>query len=337
MRPADNCEESNFSAEVSNIAECQVPIAELNPSDPPLNLNLIRQSAIGNRQSPTQLRRAFSLVELLVVIGIIVILFSIFVPYVAKVRETDHRAKCAENLRAIKEGLQTYASLNHGLFPSVTYDPAHNPDGYCAFTGAASPDPFARDTQVRPNDVTASLWLLIRANLAQPGLFICPSSNDYLDPTDAADWKHRSNFTGRQHLSYSYASPFGSAPGYKLNEYLPAEFAVMADKNPGINRDGSNVTAPACDAPPFVMAQANSNNHDRAGENVLYADGHVSFQTTPYCGVGKGGLRDNIYTALQSLPVKKNQTPPVQGNGVVGSTLGPAWVQDSYLVPTEQD
>jgi prepilin-type N-terminal cleavage/methylation domain-containing protein/prepilin-type processing-associated H-X9-DG protein len=282
-------------------------------------------------------RRAFSLVELLVVIGIIVILFSIFVPYIAKVREADHRAHCAENLRTIMAGLQSYARSNHGMFPRVIYDPAHDPDGYSAFTGAASPDPFARDTQVRPNDVTASLWLLVRTSLAQPGLFICPSASEYLEPTDPGEWKHRSNFSGRQHLSYSYASPFSSALGYTLNEYLPADFALMADKNPAITRFGSNVTAPPWDAPAFAMAQANSNNHDRAGQNVLYADGHVAFQTTPYCGVGQGGLRDNIYTALQSPPVKKGQNPPVQGNGVVGSTVGPAWDHDSYLVPTGQD
>src|SRR4030081_404358 len=99
--------------------------------------------------------RGFSLVELLVVIGIIVILISIFVPYIAKVRETDHRARCAENLRMLIASLRSYASANKGSFPRVEYDPAHNPDGYVAFTGAATPDPFARNTSVSPNDVTA--------------------------------------------------------------------------------------------------------------------------------------------------------------------------------------
>jgi prepilin-type N-terminal cleavage/methylation domain-containing protein/prepilin-type processing-associated H-X9-DG protein len=291
-----------------------------------------------SRSSQFCRRGGFSLVELLVVIGIIVILFSIFVPYVAKVRENDHRAKCAENLRMINSKLQVYAAANHHFFPRVVYDPAHNPDGYAAFTAPASTDPFAKDSQVRPNDVTASLWLLVRADLVQPAAFICPSTGDTPEPADISEFSRRSNFSGKDHLSYSYASPFSSAPGYVLNDYLPADFALMADKNPGIDpRTGSTVIGPAYNALPFSLALANSDNHGRAGQNVLYADGHVAFQPTPYCGVGNAAERDNIYTALQEHPIPIGQTPPVEGNGVIGHDVGAAWKFDSYLVPTEQD
>lgn len=288
------------------------------------------------RRTPPRIR-GFSLVELLVVIGIAVILLSIFVPYVVTVRETENRARCAENLRTIAAALQSYARNNHGLLPRVIYDPAHHPDGYCAFTGADSLDPFARSSQVKPNDVTASLWLLVRAGLAQPALFVCPSTSQAPGPGEPADWKRRSNFSGQQHLSYSYASPFSSALGYILNDYLPSDFAVMADKNPGKSSGGSDVTAPAYSASPMEMARANSKNHGRGGQNVLYADGHVQFQTTPYCGVGKGLERDNIYTALEPKRLLKGQSPPAELNGVVGRDIGPAWDHDSYLVPTEQD
>jgi prepilin-type N-terminal cleavage/methylation domain-containing protein/prepilin-type processing-associated H-X9-DG protein len=290
-----------------------------------------RMARIGAR------RRGFSLVELLVVIGIVVILLSIFVPYVAKVRETENRARCAENLRTILSGLQNYAHGNHDVLPRVVYDPAHNPEGYCAYTGAASPDPFSADSQVRPNDVTASLWLLVRAGLAQPALFVCPSASQSVDSSSPSEWRKRSNFRGRRYLSYSYASPFSGAPGYTLNDYLPADFALLADMNPGKSAADSDVTWPAYSDPPLELARANSKNHGRAGQNVLYADGHVAFQTTPYCGVGKGLLRDNIYTALQQRPVQKGQNVPTERNGVIGRDTGPAWDRDSYLVPTEQD
>ena len=279
----------------------------------------------------------FSLTELLVVIGILVILISIFVPYVAKARESEHRARCAENLRTIMTGLRNYAAMNHGDFPRVGYEPAHHPQGYAAFSGAAAADPFSPDTMVRANDVTASLWLLVRGGRAKASLFVCPGTFDIPDSAGPGDWKLRSNFSRADHLSYSYACPFSAAPGYKLNDYLPADFALMADRNPGIAPGSSNVMAPAWDDPPGKLAQANSLNHGRAGQNVLYTDGHVSFQPTPYCGVGHEGYRDNIYTALQPTPVIKGQGPPAWANGVVGRDVGPAWERDSYLVPTAQD
>ncbi|HSZ56831.1 MAG TPA: type II secretion system protein [Tepidisphaeraceae bacterium] len=286
---------------------------------------------------PRRQPRGFSLVELLVLIGIAVILISIFLPYVAKVRESDHRARCAENLRSLMSALRNYAAANKGAYPRVRYDSVRNPNGYVAYSGGAARDPFASGSSVLPNDVTASLWLLVRAKLIKPADFICPSTSDFAEPASAAGWPTRSNFTGGRNLSYSYACPFSSAPAYKLDDFLPADFALMADKNPGVARPSSNVTAPAWDAPPFEIALANSFNHDHAGQNVLYADGHVAFTKTPYCGYGHDALRDNIYTALSATPIPKGQTPPGFGNGVIGHDVGPAWDRDSYLVPTDQD
>jgi prepilin-type N-terminal cleavage/methylation domain-containing protein/prepilin-type processing-associated H-X9-DG protein len=282
--------------------------------------------------------RGFSLIELLVVVGIIVILISIFLPYVIKARESDHRARCAENLRTLMASLRAYSSANKGLFPRVQYDPAHNPNGYVAYTGATAADPFSPDTAVRPNDVTASLWLLVRAKLAKPTFFICASTSDQPESLDLQAATRRSNFASGHNLSYSYASPFTNTPGYKLDDFLPADFALLADKNPGVDPStGANVVGPKWDAKPFDLAVANSKNHGSAGQNVLYADGHVQFQPTPYCGYGKEGLRDNIYTALTRTPIPKGQNPPAYGQGVIGRDVGPAYDRDSYLVPTAQD
>jgi hypothetical protein len=70
---------------------------------------------------------------------------------------------------------------------------------------------------------------------------------------------------------------------------------------------------------------------------VLYADGHVSFQYTPYCGVGQDVRRDNIYTALSPIPLSPGQRPPVESNGFYGHDMGPSWTNDSFLVPTDDE
>ena len=293
---------------------------------------------------PCHSRRGFSLVELLVLLAILVVLSSIFVPFLLRSREADRRVRCTDNLRVIQNALKTYATANGNNLPRVTYEPSRNPTGYVAYTGAESPDPFARGSNVRANDVTASLWLLVRAGLVPPMRFVCPSSGDRPDPALSAGRavrpEERSNFSGAAHLSYSYASPFSAAPGYRLNtDLLKFDFAVLGDKNPGTG-GGDDVTAPAHDADPFELAHANSNNHGGSGQNMLYADGHVQFQSTPYAGVGEGALRDNFYTALSTTPLPEGGEPApgaAAANGFVARDIGPAWAGDSYLVPTDDD
>ncbi len=283
-------------------------------------------------------RSGFTFVELLVLILIILLLLSIFIPFIRKSRETDHRVRCQSNLRAIGTALTNYAKANEGNFPRVVYDAANNPNTYFAYTGPFASNPFAGDGRVSANDVTASLWLLIRGGYATPELFICPSTNDYPDPmTDAhgvpTTPTNRSNFMRARNLSYSYASPFSSAPGYRSNENMPSDFVLVADKNPG-KAGGSDVAGPGYKAPLLELAKANSHNHQRAGEAVLYAGPYVEFVKNPYCGF----WGDNIYTVLSPKVLPEQPTPDMTTRGLVGPEYGPAWKADSYLVPTaDQD
>lgn len=66
--------------------------------------------------------RAFSLVEVLVVIGIIAILLAILLPVLSKVREMGRRTTCARNLQQSYAALQIYANAHHGKLPQHGYD-----------------------------------------------------------------------------------------------------------------------------------------------------------------------------------------------------------------------
>jgi prepilin-type N-terminal cleavage/methylation domain-containing protein len=126
------------------------------------------------------LRRAFTLVELLVVIGIIAILVSILLPTLNKAREAGNRTQCLSNLRQIGNMLQMYANMNRGKVPlgfsgTITGSQAI---GNANFLSRNASGANAEGGQNPPKSRYVGLGLLLRANILKEGegrIMHCPS------------------------------------------------------------------------------------------------------------------------------------------------------------------
>lgn len=247
-----------------------------------------------NRVRRNQMTGGFTLLELIIAIGIITLLIALLLPALEAARHQAYIDKCASNLRQIGQSMTMYATENRGLFPRARYV-ADAP--VCQDTGAAAADPFGPGGP-SPNDVTAAPFLLILIEKLPPDILICPYDDENEFVSDRLAGPGRSNFTDyRKNLGYSFANPYPSSAavkaGYAMRATLPAGFPLASDLNPGDKPAlGSSVTGVTASSGGWDVKMALSRNHERDGMNVLYADGHVDWQTTPLCGVNG----DNIFT-----------------------------------------
>jgi prepilin-type processing-associated H-X9-DG protein len=283
--------------------------------------------------------------DLAVVFVLTLLLGTISLAQVNRARETANRVKCASNLRQVGQAVLLYSNDNRGAYPRTTAD-INNPVPTWGTPYALDPklgavadpkqaDPFHPDKSkvaVKPNDVTAAFFLLVRTQDITSDVFICPTTGltrfDYgggkNTPLNWTNWP--GNAALAQHLSYSYQNPYPTkdaiSKGFKLNNSIGAEFAIASDMNPGV--DALLKLTPASAA--ADMRKGNSANHDFDGQNILYGDGHVAWESSTFVGVN----RDNIYTFGESGTDVKTKG----GDGIVGPSVGP---NDSILLPTAKD
>src|SRR5436309_2343494 len=68
-------------------------------------------------------RCAFTLVELLVVIGIIALLISILLPALSRARKAANTVKCLSSLRSMGQGFMLYAVDFRQVWPVAVHEP----------------------------------------------------------------------------------------------------------------------------------------------------------------------------------------------------------------------
>lgn len=187
-------------------------------------------------------RRAFTLIELMVVIAIIGLLIGVLMPALGSARAQARRTACSSNLRQIGTGLQIYMSGNHDRFP------------YASFMPSVGPFPLETEKPIRIADV-------LKFN-AGAETFQCPgdtSGDDRPDPN----------------IGQTYFQSEGSS--YEFRTVRPniggrtaREIATMLT-----DRIDSTVADNA-----FYIMRDYDNFHGPGGKpgarRYLYSDGHVT-------------------------------------------------------------
>lgn len=162
-------------------------------------------------------------------------------------------------------------------------------------------------------------------------------------------------------VSYAYQMPYENGRGssrFAADSQRSAAFAAMADRNPffddRITAVGTDVTeanwisgakeigiywgtAPNVTRSAWQVRRGNAQPHDRDGQNVLFADGHTSYENVSDCGV----MNDNIYipraASGDAESARRRGDFGLMGNAIYAAfnatmTVNAIHQEDSYLV-----
>ena len=264
------------------------------------------------------MRRAFTLVEMLVVIGIIGVLIGILLPVLSRVRQHANTVKCASTLRQFGQAWQMYAASNGSLCvpgrlpryngPASTYDlgegEEYRPRWY-ELLGAQ----IKRYATRTPIKVENDNWTI------KDDFFLCPATPDW---TNSRNYTYGYNyqFLGNarykpdgRYINYPVKSGrikaagtvmatdcMGTAAGKprvkRTGYYVDGTKDIFAWGNKGWSLDPPRLTATSDYADPQQRAPENRSAPDPRHQrktNAAFCDGHVELLSLTDLGYAVNG------------------------------------------------
>lgn len=262
-------------------------------------------------------RNGFTLVELLVVIGIIALLISMLLPAINKARVAGLRVACASNQRQLVQAAIMYSLANKGDLPPAQLHHLQTPPLSAAgiqwfspllagkYLGNTGPNGSYTTTRVFfcpsvPYTTSNSLHWLFGSDFG-----IGYNSH----PTTRLQWKFSNVPT-----DYWKVEP-GSAPPIRYPLLKPVSKIVLFADNQGAGGvPGSRWLTWYTGCPPFaaVFNSATSYRHGNRAV-VAFADGHVETFSSPENDTGVDGnhVGGELHKAFQKKQVTNLAKDPV--------------------------
>jgi type II secretory pathway pseudopilin PulG len=195
--------------------------------------------------------RAFSLIELLVVCGIIVVLAALLLPALSRAKSKARNITCVNQLKQLGVAVRLYAEDNAGRLPVAELLPS-NP------ANPQRPLPRISDllrpyvSSVAPTNVSATV-------------FKCPSDNAWFFEAEGSSYQWNAGLNGRR-------IDFGEDSRFK---------AIIISNGVTVLQTDGSITR-AADSTPLLLDY--DDFHPRApksGKNVVYMDSHATTFVPP--------------------------------------------------------
>ncbi|MHC4739545.1 MAG: hypothetical protein ACYS9Y_11635, partial [Planctomycetota bacterium] len=214
---------------------------------------------------------------------------------VARQKATDN--SCKWQLGQMGRGINNYKADHNGQMPAVA-------------TATGAPWWKIGDLSDENNSNTRHMWRLVKEGYVDPGEFVCPGRKQgfmveklYLNISHIAKLN---DFPDRRYVTYSLRIMCKKSK----KEKMAGQHALIADLNPLFEILPHNYNSPLNLRLNKDLLEANSINHGRRGQNILFCDGSARFVKKRVIGI----IKDDIFTLRDTHVYKGDELPSCESD-----------------------